>query len=58
MYEAPFGEIALFWGDNPVALFSNLKGAIRYIYHEFYEAPFEWDYKSDEEEDEGFDWII
>lgn len=58
MYEAPYGEIALFWRQNPVALFPNLKSAITYIYHEFYGAPFEWKDLSDEDDQSGGNWVI
>jgi|TARA_R100001163_G_C5013826_1_gene158851 hypothetical protein len=59
MYEAPFGEVALFWGKNPVALFPSIRAAVRYIYYEFYEEPFEWREEDKKDEDQGpEDWII
>jgi len=54
MYEAPYGEVALFWGFKPVALFPNLSAAVRYIYYEFYIE----DHLDDEELQGEEDWVI
>jgi len=48
IYEAPFGEVALFWGIRPVALFSDVGSAVNYLYNEF--GPV--NYREDEEETE------
>ena len=54
MYEAPYGDVALFWGIKPVAIFPNLTAAVRYIYHEFYTES----YLNDEEPQGEDDWVI
>ena len=66
MYASPYGGVALFWRARPVALFPTLRGAVRYIYYEFYIEPYEfyenpfegfegWEDEGEQGED---DWVI